>query len=93
MVSVKAKDLAFRLSSVFGEAGGDDLGHAEEGAVFNALGGADDDLAGVEMGAETSERGTEELGRDNGDDDLRLGDGRFAAGDGNFRGDGKAGQE
>ena len=61
--------------------------------VFNALGGADDDLAGVEMGADAGEGGAEKLGGDDGDDDLSIGDGGFAAGDGDFAGDGEAGEE
>ena len=76
-----------------GEAFRDDLGHAQVGVVFNALGGADDDLAGVKMGAEAGEGGAEKLRRDDGDDDLGIGDGGVVAGDGDLGGEGKAGEE
>ena len=77
----------------FGQAGGDDFGHAEKCMVLDALGGADDDLARVQMWAETSEGGAEKLRGDNGDHDLSVGHGRVVAGDDDLRGDGKAGKK
>ena len=75
------------------EAGGDDFSHAQEGVVFNAFGGADDDLAGTEPGANASQRGAQEFGRDDGDDDVSLAEDGFAGGDNDFRRDGKAGEK
>ena len=57
----------------FREASRDDLGHAQEGLVFNTFGGADDDLAGMEVRAKTGQGGAEELGRDDGDDNIGIG--------------------
>ena len=41
--------------------GGDDLGHAQEGVVFHSLGGGDDDLAVVHVGAQAGEGGAQEF--------------------------------
>jgi hypothetical protein len=77
----------------FIERGGNDFGHAEEGAIFNAFGSAQDDLAGVEMRADAGEGETEEFGGDYGDYDFGIGDGGAVAGNGYGCGDGKAGEE
>ena len=81
------------LRGRLGEAGGDDLGHAEEGVVLNALGGADDDLSVVEVRADAGNGGAEELGRYDGDDDFGVGDGRGVGCDGDLRWERKAGKE
>ena len=79
--------------TLLGEARRDDLSHAKKGPVFNALGGADDDLAGMKVGAKTGKGGAEKLGRDDREDDLSVCRGGFAAGDRDLGGNGKAGQE
>ena len=45
------------------------------------------------MGADAGEGGAEKLRGDDGDDDLSIGDGGFAAGDGDGFRDGEAGEE
>src|SRR5580658_3062048 len=81
------------LGCVCAQAGGDHFGHAETGVVLDALGGGDDDLAGVEISAQTGEGGAKELGRDDGDDDLGVGDGFRAAGNVDVLGQREAGEE
>ena len=81
------------LSRRLAEAGGNDLCHAKEGAVFNALGGRDNDLARTQKRAQTGEGGAEELGGNDGDDDLGIADGVFAGGDGDVWRQRKAGKE
>ena len=76
-----------------GQAVGDDFGHAEEGVVFNALGGADDDLAGVKMGARGGQGGAEEFRGNDGDDDLGVGDAALSFGDVISAGSGKPGRK
>ena len=49
------------LETDLGRVCSDDLGHAQEGLVFNAFGGADDDLAGAQMRADAGECGAEEF--------------------------------
>ena len=61
--------------------------------VFDAFGGADDDLAAAKMRAEAGEGGAEKLRGNDGEDDLGLGDGGVVAGDGDVGGDGKAGEK
>ena len=65
---------------------GDDLGHAQVRVVFNALGGADDDLAGMNERPQTGQCGAEKLRWHDGDEDLSIADGLTAAGDHNLSG-------
>jgi hypothetical protein len=50
-------------------------------------------MARVERGADASQSWAEELGGNDGDDDLGIGDGRFVAGDGDGIRDVKAGEK
>ena len=61
--------------------------------VLDALGGADDDLAGMEMRADAGEGGAEKLRGNNRDDDLGVGYGGVVAGDGDLGREGKTGKE
>jgi hypothetical protein len=56
-------------------------------AFFNAFGGANDELAVVELAIDALEGGAKELGRYDGDDNLRGAD------CGDVRGDGEIGRE
>ena len=79
--------------SRFPQGSGDDLGHAEEGLVLDALGGADDDLAGVEMGAQ---RAKVERRNSEGMTERTISASRHGgvvAGDGDLWRDGKAGEK
>ena len=63
------------------------------GLVFDALGGADDDLPFVKVGPEPLKGAAQEFRGHDGDDNLGIGHGRLAAGDGNLGGEGKTGQK
>ncbi len=71
----------------------DHLGHAQETPVLQALGGADQQLAGTQVRADAQQGGAQKLGRNDGDHDLGRRDGVVAGGDGEIGGQRKSGKE
>ena len=69
------------------------LGHAEMGALFKALGGADHELAVAQVGPNALQSGAEKLRWDDRNDDIGLKDGGAVSGDEEIFGQGKAGEE
>ena len=55
--------------------GGDDLGHAEEAGLLDALAGAEDDLVGGEERGDVGDDAAEVLRGDDAEDDVGLEDG------------------
>ena len=73
--------------------GGDDLGHAQEGGLLDALAGAEDDLVGGEEWGDVGDDVAEVLGGDDAEDDVGLEDGAGeVGGDGDVGGEGEAGE-